>query len=174
MTARLLRRAGVCLVLATLAAGAGAAEKKVLGTFGDWDAFETKRGKAKVCYTASLPTKSVGKYDNRGETSVIVSHWPSQEALNVVNVVAGYAYKPDGKVKIIIGKQSFTLFTDGGRAWAEESKTDRALVRAMRKGASMTVKGTSSRGTATTDTYSLKGFTTATIAIGKSGGVNGP
>ena len=39
---------------------------------------------------------------------------------------------------------------------------------AMKGGKAMVVKGTSSRGTLTTDTYSLAGFTAAYAAIGKA------
>ena len=38
----------------------------------------------------------------------------------------------------------------------------------MIRGARLVVKGTSSRGTKTTDTYSLKGFSAAFKAIGKA------
>ena len=41
----------------------------------------------------------------------------------------------------------------------------------MKKGNRMVVKGTSSRGTLTTDTFSLKGFTKAYGAIGKACGL---
>ena len=42
------------------------------------------------------------------------------------------------------------------------------VVDAMIRGARLVVKGTSSRGTKTTDTYSLKGFSAAFKAIGKA------
>ncbi|MDX1424550.1 MAG: invasion associated locus B family protein, partial [Kiloniellales bacterium] len=48
---------------------------------------------------------------------------------------------------------------------------DQAIVKAMRAGSSMVVKGTSSRGTVTTDTYSLLGFSKAYAAISKACGV---
>ena len=47
---------------------------------------------------------------------------------------------------------------------------DKALVAALRAGSQMTVKGVSSRGNATTDTYSLKGTSAAHAAIGKACG----
>ena len=57
---------------------------------------------------------------------------------------------------------------DVGHAFAVDTKTDKALVDAMIRGARMVVKGTSSRGTKTTDTYSLKGFSAAFKTIGKA------
>ncbi|MFI5018219.1 MAG: invasion associated locus B family protein, partial [Dongiales bacterium] len=52
------------------------------------------------------------------------------------------------------------------RAWAKDATADKAMIDAMRKGSSLTVKGTSSRGTEITDTYSLLGFSKAYQAIG--------
>jgi hypothetical protein len=68
---------------------------------------------------------------------------------------------------IIDGKQ-FSLFTDDDTAWGGDAKVDSALVAAMKAGATMIVKGTSARGTLTTDTYSLAGFTAAHKAIDKA------
>ena len=45
------------------------------------------------------------------------------------------------------------------------SDEDKKIVAAMKRGDRMIVDGQSSRGTATKDTYSLKGFTTAYNAI---------
>jgi hypothetical protein len=45
------------------------------------------------------------------------------------------------------------------------------IVAAMRTAETMVVKGTSAHGTATTDTFSLKGMDTAYMAISKACGV---
>ena len=45
------------------------------------------------------------------------------------------------------------------------------IIKAMRAGNTLVVKGTSSRGTLTTDTYSLKGFTAVHNALNKACGV---
>jgi len=69
---------------------------------------------------------------------------------------------------LAIDGQDFDLFTDGDSAWARDAETDRKLVQAMVRGNSMVVRGTSSRGTLTVDTYSLSGFTAARNAINKA------
>ena len=61
-----------------------------------------------------------------------------------------------------------TLFTIEGRAYAESEEDDIAMIRAMKRGSKMTVVGTSSRGTKTTDTYSLSGFTKTKNLIDKT------
>ena len=71
-------------------------------------------------------------------------------------------------IKIIIGKLKFKLFTDEQWAFASNAATDNELVESMIRGAALIVRGISSRGTKTTDTYSLRGFTAAYKAIGKA------
>jgi Invasion associated locus B (IalB) protein len=153
------------------AAGAAAADQEMLGKFEAWDAVATTEGKAKLCYVAGLPKKSEGKYDKRGEASVLVTHWPGQKRFNVVTVNAGYDYKKDSTVTVKIGSHSFTLFTKGDTAWTESPAADGTVVGYMKAGETMTVTGESSRGTQTTDTYDLSGMTAAIGAIDKACGV---
>ena len=63
------------------------------------------------------------------------------------------------------------MFTRGDGAWTRNAKQDAVLVAAMRSGKSMILRGVSGRGTRTTDTYSLKGFSAAHNAIGKACGI---
>lgn len=136
-----------------------------LGSFGAWDAFTEREGKNLLCYMASEATKARGNYKKRGKTYMIVTHRPAEKSTNVISVEAGYSYKKDSEAEIVIGKDTTKLFTSNTTAFAYDSKTDDALVKKMIKGAGMTVKGISLRGTPTTDTYSLKGFTAAYKAI---------
>ena len=154
----------ILLLLAPMPAAA-----KVIDTFGAWSAFVEGSKSQRVCYMAGVPKKEEGKYASRGATFTMITHRKAGKSRNVVSIRAGYTYKKDSAVIAAIGDKSFTLYTDGGDAWAE-NKVDQALVKAMRAGAKMIVKGTSSRGTKTTDTYSLKGFTAAHKAINKACG----
>ena len=152
-----------------LSAGTAAqAADKVLGLYGDWGAQTFTEGKNIGCSMWSQPTKDVGKYDKRGAIYAYITHRPWDKRINEVSISAGYAYKKDSTVQVRIGGQKFTLFTDGETAWSRSPKDDKALVDAMRRGNTMIVTGMSSRGTQTTDTYSLTGFTKAFEAIGKA------
>jgi len=156
----------VFIVFVTLfSIGHTARAEQPLGSFGAWDAFTEREGNNLLCYMASEATKARGNYQRRGKTYMIVTHRPAEKSTNVVSVEAGYSYKKDSEVEIIIGKDTTKLFTSNTTAFAYDSKTDDALVKQMIRGAGMTVKGTSARGTPTTDTYSLKGFTAAYKAI---------
>ena len=52
-------------------------------------------------------------------------------------------------------------------AWTSDPEVDGMLIKAMQRGTTMIIKGVSSRGTNTKDTYSLRGFTAAYKAISK-------
>jgi hypothetical protein len=115
---------------------------------------------------ASSPTRDEGRYTRRGDIFVSVTHRPKERSFDVVSFVAGYTFQSGSQVEVRIGNRTFTnLFTDRDKAWALNDAADRELVAAMRAGERMIVRGTSSRGTATKDTYSLRGFTAAHRAI---------
>ncbi len=145
-----------------------AQESKLISRYGDWEAFQEKDGGKTVCYIGSAPKKSRGKYKKRGETYMLITHRPAEKKLDVVSIKAGYTYQQESEVDVIIGPKTFRLFTDAGHAFAYDAKGDKMLVKAMVRGARMVIRGTSSRGTPTTDTYSLTGFTAAYKAIGKA------
>ncbi|WP_207480747.1 invasion associated locus B family protein [Arenibaculum pallidiluteum] len=161
-------------LLATFLAAAGPAaaqEPKSLGTSRDWAALALDEGSRKTCYIVSQPKNQEGNFTRRGQPFLMVTHRPSEKSLDVVSVLAGYSFQPGSEVTIQVGNQNFRLFTDGDSAWARDDSTDRQLVQAMRGGQTAVVRGTSSRGTKTTDTYSLAGFSASYQAINQACGV---
>lgn len=158
-----------CIVVTTKPAQA--AESKLLGTFGAWQAFEFIENNNKVCYMASNPKKAEGKYTKRGEVFALVTHRPSENTKDVFSYITGYTYKQGKEVNVKIGRQNFKLFTQGDGAWTPDAETDKAMAKAIQSGSTMVVKGTSSRGTLTTDTFSLSGSGAAYKAISKACGL---
>ena len=142
-----------------------AAQDKALGTFRDWSAEIFSEGGKIVCSMWSQPTKAEGKYTRRGDVYVFVTHRPASDRLNELSFEAGYTFKPDSDVSAVIGRETFVLFTNDSTAWNRTTEGDEAFVKAMRSGSRLVVKGASSRGTLTTDTYSLSGFSAAHNAI---------
>ena len=147
------------LLLAAGSEPAHAQEVEYLGTNRDWHAFQYMENGNRVCYMASRPLEEEGDYTRRGDVFVLVTHRPAENSRDVVSFIAGYSYEDEGEVTVTIGGNTFRLFTEDDTAWARDEATDQRLVQAMRRGADMVVRGTSSRGTLTTDTYSLFGFT---------------
>ena len=136
----------------------------------DWGAYRYDNNDSRICFVSSVPTKSKGKYNpkNRGDIRVFVSHGPGKAERDVVQVIAGYRYKPQSDVSLTIDGRAFKLFTIEDRAYAESEEDDRRIIVLMRRGSRMTIVGTSSRGTKTTDTYSLSGFTKTKAVIDKT------
>jgi invasion protein IalB len=163
--------AGAALAAALGVVNPAAAQTK-LADYGDWMAFTDGAGKDKVCYIGSKPKGKAGNYKERGETYVLVTHRPAEKTRNVYELRAGYTYKDGSEVDLSIdGGKPFKLFTKEGTAWAVDASTDTQIAEALRKGKSMVVTGISSRGTKTTDTYSLTGFAAAHDRIGKECGI---
>ncbi|WP_026168176.1 invasion associated locus B family protein [Kordiimonas gwangyangensis] len=165
--------AGLMVGSAVLSAGAEAQGKpKLLGSYRDWDAMVgTMPDGSKTCYMISTPKRSTAnkKNVNRGQIYMTVTHRPKFGVKGEVNAVVGYPIRSGSEAKISVdGRHNFSFFTEGSGAWAYDPKDDAAAVSAMKAGSNLVVKASSSRGTDTTDTYSLSGFTAAYNAISKA------
>ncbi len=160
-----VRNALQALIISTVGVlgsiSASAQDVTVIGTHGAWTTYSYQEDSGIVCYMASEPTKAEGNYTRRGDVFALVTHRPSENSVDVVSIVAGYPYQENSDVSVRISSNSFELFTHGERAWTRDESSDKDMVQSMVRGSSMTVKGTSGRGTLTTDTYSLRGFTAA-------------
>ena len=172
MSKRHLIAVSAALLAGLVLASPGAAETiQRISDHKAWSAFSYKEDGETVCYMASTPKKAEGNYSTRGDIFAIVTHRPASNRIGEVSINAGYTFKKESSVRLKIGSKSWDLFTDGTSAWALTAQDDKAIVRAMRAGSSMVVKGTSSRGTLTTDTYSLLGFSKAYGAINAACGL---
>ncbi len=176
---RRMMMAGLCgfLALWLLAPVAARAADKtdLIGSFRDWDAFTLGKADGElICYMVSVPksSKASRKGVRRGDIYITVTHRPKAEVRDQVNIVVGYPFKEGSEAHAVIdGKTRFKLFTQGDGAWLYTQREDSAMVEAMRRGSTLVVTGTSSRGTRTTDRYSLAGFTAAHNAISKACGL---
>ena len=159
------------LAVLVLAMPAAAQEKpKPIGQFKDWDTSSIREAGKLVCYSAAEPAEwtSQPKGANRGQIAVIVSQRPGSNIQDEVGIKVGYKLKENSEVVAEVDGQKFNLFTKDEGAWAADAKTDKALAEAMARGNTLLVKGTSVRGTATTDRYSLAGFSAARDAARKA------
>jgi len=159
------------LAAMTFSSPSYAGEPRLIGTYGDWAAYVFTEDGSKVCYMASRPTKEEGEYTRRGDIYALITHRPAEGTKNVFSYITGYTYKSGSDVSVQIGGSKFVLFTQDDTAWAPDAETDSKLAQAIRAGANMIVRGTSSRGTDTKDTFSLKGSSGAHDAISKECGM---
>lgn len=144
-------------------AAAGDVQPTLLGQYGDWGAYTATPGGAKVCFALAKPkaTKTEPPARKRDPSYVFVSTRPTENVRNEVSVIIGYPFKSSSDATAEIGTARFAMYTQNDGAWIKNVAEEARMVDAMRKGADLTVKGTSGRGTASTDQYSLKGLAQA-------------
>lgn len=133
-------------------------QPKQIATAQSWTAYSYPANGGQVCYLVGEPAKKEPAAARRDRVNVLVTHNTAEKTSNVVSFVAGYPYGDKAEADLDIDGKKFKLFTAGDTAWARDGATDKAVVDAMAKGKQAVVKGSSARGTATTDTYALAGF----------------
>lgn len=156
------------VALALGAAGAAAQTPKLLGQDKDWGAYSVELDGGTTCYVLSRPKDQSPKNVRRDPVYFFVTARPKDKIRNQVSVITGYPYKEDSRATVEIGAAKFTLFTRDDKAWIEDIAEQDKLVAAMKAGSTMTVRGTSRRGTNTTDRYSLMGVTAALDRMAKA------
>jgi invasion protein IalB len=166
------------LLIAFLAVGAAASVQaqedqgqpkppvpQFVGSHRDWNVYKFQDGDQTICYIASEPKKQEGNYTRRGSVAVLVTRRPGPRVAYEVSVQPGYTFMDGSEVEVEVGKAKFTMFTRGEHAWTPKEQDDKQLISAMKRGTDMTVRGTSSKGTYSLDTYSLLGFSAAYDAM---------
>lgn len=175
MRARIIRAFRACaagaLIAATLSLGMAqdAQAQQVANRVDakrDWSVF-TADADGKVCWIVTQPKSTAARRGgkpvqvNRGDIYLMVSVRPNQGVKHEVSVVSGYPYAPGSKVEVKIGSARFDMFTAGENGWLDSPDIDARMIVAMKGGSAAVVTGKSARGTETTDTFSLLGFTDA-------------
>jgi hypothetical protein len=149
-------------------AASSAAAQEFLGKFGEWNVIGYIENGTRYCYIHAVPEKQSGNYTRRGEPYLLIIRRP--DGSENFSVTSGYPYKPDEEIEIRVGDAAFMLFSDGEKGWTQSRDDDKALIKAMRSGATLTVRGISTKGTYSLDTYSLTGVTAALSEIRASCG----
>ena len=136
------------------------AQVKVVETVNHWSTYVSE-GSERICWTSSKPVKWVAsrKGVRRGRIGLAVTYRPGRNVSNEVNFTAGYPLAEGKPVSLSVGDRKFKMVSNGENAWSTSVAEDGEIVQAFRKGASATIRAVSTRGTKTTDTFSLIGFT---------------
>jgi len=142
---------------------AGPAKPTLLGQYGEWGAYTATPGGRKICFAIAKPTAVETKPPDRprNQPYMFISTRPADKVTNEVSIVVGYPFKTSSEATAQVGGTTFQLYTQGDGAWIKNAAEEAHMVDAMRAGDSAVVKGTSSKGTESIDTYSLKGLTEA-------------
>lgn len=154
-----------------LPTGAAAAAEPV-AQFKDWRLFVSGTAAAKQCYIVGEPKRMQPRNVKRGDTYLVVAHRPGQGVRNEISVRIGYPFSATSNPFAEIGADKYDFFTgvqaqNGADEWAwlVDLPDQPRLVAAMKRGNELIFKGTSARGTLTTDSYSLSGVTAAMKAL---------
>ena len=159
-----------CSALGLLLAGPVDAEPaNLLGVFGNWSAYTTGSGSDLTCYALSKPRATRPAGTKRSAVYLMISDWPSRKVKAEPQIVYGYQGKENGAAALAVGSDKFSFFmrNNGKEAssWLQQLGDNDRLVDAMHNGVSAVATGVSSRGTKTSDTYSLAGFDDALAKI---------
>ena len=145
------------------AAVAGGVKPTLLGQYGDWGAYAASPGGKKVCFAIAKPSSSEtnppGK--SRNPSYMFISSRPAEKVSNEVSIIIGYPFKPSTDAMVEVGSAAFALYTQQDGAWIKNAAEESHLIEAMRAGQNAVVKGTSAKGTRSTDIFSLKGLAQA-------------
>lgn len=141
----------------------GGVQPTLLGQYGVWGAYTASPGGRKLCFALAKPTSAKTNPPNRPRDPAyaFISTRPGEKVRNEVSMMMGYGLKPGSEASVEIGSARFAMYTQGDGIWIKNAAEEDRLVDALRKGADVTVKGESARGTATVDVYSLKGVAQA-------------
>src|SRR6266700_3819782 len=151
------------------AAAAPVPQPTLLGQFGDWGAYTASPGGKKVCFALAKPANSKTVPPNRPRDAafMFISSRPAEKVRDEVSIIFGYGFKPNADASVEISGAAYAMYTQADGAWVKNAAEETRLVDAMRKGADLTVKGTSAKGTASTDVYSLRGLPEALNRVGQ-------
>jgi hypothetical protein len=120
------------------------------------------------CWAVSAPRETVNTRDGRavsvrrGDILLFSTYRPGGGSAGEISFTGGYPFADGSTVGLTVGTDVFQLFTDGEWAWAASAEDDANILAAMRRGMDAVLSARSSRGTQTSDTFSLFGFTAAT------------
>ena len=145
------------------AAVTGSAEPTLIGQFGTWGAYTATPNGKKVCFALAKPSSSKTNPPNRPRDPAyaFVSTRPAEKVANEVSIMIGYTLKPGSESTLEVGGASYAMYTQGDGLWIKNAAEEERMVEAMRKSADVVVKAVSTKGTETTDTFSLKGLSQA-------------
>lgn len=141
-------------ILAVLLASPLAARDS-LGVFDNWGAF----GDPSVprCYAIAAADSGGSEYQAYAD----VGTWPRQGIRGQVHFRVSRELARGAHPSLLLGGARYPLTGGGADAWAQDKRTDAAIVAAMRSTDTMSVTAVDRAGRRFTDRYSLKGAATA-------------
>ena len=149
---------GIILILSNVSYSQ---EVKKIGKYKDWETVVFIDGENKVCLAQSIPILQSPKKSNR-DARLFVSFRPKDKISDEISITSGYEYNKQNSIIAKSGKSKYKFdIAQENFAWISENKTERKLIKTLKKGSRIMVTGYNKSGSQTIDHYSLLGFTKA-------------
>ena len=139
-------------------AAAGQGQAMLLETAGKWQAFTSQQGRSKVCYALSKAETRLPANLKDVAGLLFVATRPAEGVRNEISLVMNFDLKEDVEHQAIIGSERFALVAKGQNMWLKNPAEEPRMLDSLRRGSGLEIKGTSKRGNATSDKYSLAGI----------------
>jgi invasion protein IalB len=152
----------------------------LVGSYGDWKVYHSASGRSKICYLLAEPKSREPDGEKRDKAYAFISERPAERVRNEVSFVMGFEVATANDLKdrkrekkgkkgddepagptVVIGDAEFALAPKGNDLWVKNPAEETQVIDEMRKGTTLVIKAAPKRGRATTDTYSLSGFSQA-------------
>ena len=144
---------------APAAAASGPAKPVLVGTYGDWGAYATQGGKAKICYALAQPKDRAPAALKKEQAYIFISDRPAENVKNEISVIMGVPLKEGAaEARAEVGSATFDLVSKGQNAWVKNAADETRFIDAMKKSPRLVVKATLGKGGKATDSYSLTGL----------------
>ena len=154
----------IFLIFITAFAGQiNAEEVKKMGTHKDWETFIINFDTSKVCFAQSKPVLQSPKSSSR-EARLFISFRPGEKIADEISVTGGYEFNNKNNVIATSGKKKYKFdLIQEGFAWMsdQDNKLEKKMIKTMKRGSRIMIKGYTKNGSSTIDHYSLLGFTKA-------------
>lgn len=124
-----------------------------VGVWQGWGAFRSDD----QCWAVAAPSETSPTSDAFASVGV----WPARALEGQVQFRLSRERRPGAPVVLAVGARRFRLIARGRDAWAPDSATDRAIIRAMRRVRGMAVESRDPVGRRFVDGYALGGAPTA-------------
>jgi len=160
-----------------------ASKPALVGSYGDWKVYHSGAGKGRICYLLAEPKSRDPDDAKREKAYAFISERPAEHVRNEISFVMGFDVattvetkekKKDRKPKkgedteepsagptATIGDSDYELVAKGADLFVKNPAEEGTVIDEMRKGVSLVVKAAAKKGHATTDSYSLSGFSQA-------------
>ena len=148
----------VFLVLFTFNASANT--PKSTGKYKNWESFTAQTDKGKICFAQTTPTKRAPASIKREKSKLFVTFRPSENIKDEVSMTSGHDYK-SSTVTASSGKKRYSFFSQKNFAWLLDDQEERNFIKLMKRATNLIIKARTTKGAATTDQYSMMGFTKA-------------